>query len=105
MSDSPPRKPVARAGILRRSHLPLQPVRLKIWRAACDLVANGETRELGKTLASRFSTSERIIDMVLVIEGMRHERTAAALRTGLVGALEAAKDASASVEADLCDVA
>jgi hypothetical protein len=60
---------------------------------------------LGKALASRFSTSERIIDLVLIIEGMRHERTAAALRTGIVGALEAARDASAAIEVDLFDVA
>jgi hypothetical protein len=34
--------------------------------------------------ANRFHTSERVIDTILVIEGMRHERVAAALRNGLV---------------------
>ena len=105
MSESGLRKPAARAGMLRRPRLPLQPVRVEIWHAACELVSAGETRELGKALASRFSTSERIIDLVLIIEGMRHERTAAALRTGIVGALEAAKDAGAAVDVDLSGVA
>jgi hypothetical protein len=99
------RKPAARAGTPRRPRLPLPAVRVQIWQAACDLVAAGDTRELGRTLASRFSTSERIIDMVLIIEGMRHERTAAALRTGIVGALEAARDAAAAVDIELSDVA
>ena len=80
-------------------------MRLEIWKSACELVAAGETRELSRVLASRFSTSERIIDTVLVIEGMRHERTAATLKTGIIGALEAAKDASAAIDSDLSDVA
>ena len=105
MRESELRKPVSRAGTPRRARLPLQPVRLEIWQAACELVSAGETRELGKALASRFSTSERIIDLVWIAEGMRHERTAAALRTGIVGALEAAKDAGAAVDIDLSDVA
>jgi hypothetical protein len=99
------RKPNTSETSPRRSRLPLHPVRLDIWQAACELIAAGETRELSRVLASRFSTSERIIDMVLVIEGMRHERTSAALRTGIIGALEAAKDASAAIDLDLSDVA
>ena len=105
MHESELRKPAARAGALRRPRLPLAPVRVAIWQAACELAAAGDTRELGKTLAARFSTSERIIDLVLISQGMRHERTAAALRTGIVSALEAAKDAGAAVDEDLFDVA
>lgn len=65
----------------------------------------GESRELSAVLAGRFNTGERVIDAVLVAEGMRHERTAAALKTGIIGALESAKDAGATIESELSDVA
>ena len=56
-------------------------------------------------LANRFHTSERIADAVLVIEGMRHEREAAALRNGLVNTLSIAQEAIAAVDEELSDVA
>ena len=73
-----PKKPPRAAGSPRRPRLPLRPVRLQIWAAACDLVIQGHGDEVSAVLANRFHTSERIIDMVLVTEGMRQERVAAA---------------------------
>jgi hypothetical protein len=57
------------------------------------MVASGETREISEVLASRFHTGERVIDMVIVLEGIKHERIAATLRTGVLNALELARDA------------
>lgn len=94
------RKPAQPAATTRQSpRLPLPAVRRKIWEAARDLVASGDGREISSVLASRFSTSERIIDAVLVIEGLRHERIAATLRTGIVSALEQAREADGEAEA------
>jgi hypothetical protein len=76
-----------------------------MWAQACDLIAGGETRELSAVLANRFHTSERIVDAVLVIEGMRHEREAAALRNGLVNTLAIAQEAIAAVDEELSQVA
>jgi hypothetical protein len=69
------------------------------------LITAGEPREISAVLAGRFNTGERIIDAVLVAEGMRHERTAAALKTGILGALELARDAGAAIDTELSDVA
>ena len=55
-------------------------------------------REHSAILAGRFHSSERIINRVLVIEGMRHEREAVALRTGLLNTLEIAREAVATVD-------
>jgi hypothetical protein len=87
------------------SRLPLPQVRRRIWIQACELVAVGEQRELSAVLANRFHTSERIIDTVLVSEGMRHERIAAALRNGLVNTLSIAHEASSAFDTEISDVA
>lgn len=105
-SVPPRRKPAGSDATIRRhSRLPLPEVRRQIWAQACDLVAAGESRELSAVLANRFHTSERMIDTVLVTEGMRHERVAAALRNGLVNTLSLAHDANAAVESEIADVA
>ena len=62
------------------------------------MVASGEQREPSTILAARFHSSERVINRVLVIEGMRHEREAAALRTGVLNALAIAREAAATVD-------
>jgi hypothetical protein len=94
-----PRKKPSKALTARsRVSLPLPAVRRRIWEQACDLIASGEQREHSALLAGRFHTSERLINRVLVIEGMRHEREAAALRTGLLNTLEIAKEAVATLD-------
>jgi hypothetical protein len=99
------RKPATSASTRRRVRLPLPAVRVAIWQAACELITAGESREISAVLAGRFNTGERIIDAVLVAEGMRHERTAAALKTCILGALELARDAGAAIDTELSDVA
>jgi hypothetical protein len=95
-----PRKPTRTATSARQSpRLPLQPVRREIWEAARDLVASGDGREVSAVLGNRYRLSEAVIDAVLVHEGMRHERVAAALRTGVVNALALARDVGDSEEA------
>ena len=93
-----PRKQPSKATSSRRTALPLAPVRRQIWEAACELITAGEPREHSAILAGRFHSSERIIMRVLLIEGMRHEREAAALRTGVLSALEIAREAAATVD-------
>jgi hypothetical protein len=78
--------------------MPLPSVRRRIWEQACDLIASGEEREHALVLAGRFQCSQRIIHRALLIEGMRHEREAAALRTGVLNALTIAREARNSVE-------
>ena len=92
------RKQPSKACSARRAALPLPAVRRRIWEQACDLIASGEQREPSTILAARFHSSERVINRVLVIEGMRHEREAAALRTGLLNTLEIAREAVATVD-------
>lgn len=95
-----PRKPARAATTNRRSlRLPLLPVHREIWEAARDLVAAGDPREVSAVLANRFNTSERIIDAVLVLEGLKHERVAATLRTGIVSTLEQAREVDSQAEA------
>lgn len=94
------KKPPQREVEARRVRLPLAPVRAQIWAAACELVGDGHADEVSATLANRFHTSERIIDMVLVLEGMKHERIAATLRTGMIAALEESRRAAASIDDD-----
>lgn len=64
------------------------------------MVASGEERSIAAVLANRFNTSERIISLCLITEGMRHERIAAALRTGVLNALEIAREAQDCHELD-----
>ncbi|HUQ90820.1 MAG TPA: hypothetical protein VM120_03995 [Bryobacteraceae bacterium] len=104
MRTAPVRKPPAKATSSQRPRLPLRPVRDEIWAAACDLVDDNNAGEVSAVLSNRFHTSERIIDMVLVMEGMRHERTVAALRTGILSTLEQGREAAAWTE-DQADVA
>jgi hypothetical protein len=93
-----PRKQPSKATASRRGALPLAPVRRQIWEAACELITAGESREHSAILAGRFHSSERIITRVLLLEGMRFEREAAALRTGLLSTLELAREAVATVD-------
>jgi hypothetical protein len=94
-----PRKQPTKASTSRsRAALPLPAVRRRIWEQACDLISSGEQREISTILAARFHSSERMINRVLVIEGMKHEREAIALRTGLLNALQIAREAAAGVD-------
>ena len=98
-----PRKQPAKATAPRSSvPLPLPPIRRQIWEAACELVLSGDPFRPG-ALANRFRTTERIINRVLVAEGMRHEREAAMLRNGLLNTLELSRESGAAVEADLLE--
>ena len=81
--------------------LPLVPIRRQIWEAACELILSGERIHISGALANRFRTTERVINCVLVTEGMRHQREAAMLRTGLLNTLELSRESAAAVEADL----
>jgi len=94
---TPARKPPT--STTQRTRLPLAPVRRAIWEAARDLVVTGDAREISGVLANRFSSSGAIIDRVLVLEGMRHERIAATLRTGVSNALDMAREAADREEA------
>ncbi|MCU1338905.1 MAG: hypothetical protein JWO19_4486 [Bryobacterales bacterium] len=85
----------------RRSRLPLPDVRKLIWEQACDLAAAGTPQELSAILARRFGLSERIIDLTILAEGMKYQRACAALRTGVIAALEQAREAITSVDSDI----
>jgi hypothetical protein len=89
------RKSVGRAG-LSGCKLPLRPIRRRIWDAAQTLAHCGEP--IIATLAKRFDLDHLTIEVVLVAEGRRHEREAAALRNGIVNALEIARESSNSDE-------
>ena len=90
---------------MRRPRLPLKPVRQQIWAQACELVIAGHAREISQTLANRFHVSERAVDAILVLEGLRHERTAATLKTGVLSALEESRIAASSVDEEVQEVA
>lgn len=91
------RKQPSKAATRSRASLPLPAIRRRIWEQACDLIASGE-HEHASILAGRFHCGERVISRVLLIEGTRHEREAAALRTGVLNALEIAREAGSSVD-------
>ncbi len=57
------------------------------------------------TLAKRFDLPEHVIEVTLIAEGMRHERTAATLRNGLANVLAMARETGATIEEDLSEVA
>ncbi len=100
------RKPMRTAVEARqRGQLPLVPVRQQIWAQACELVQSGDTRDLCALLANRFHTSERIIQTVLVLQGIQHERAAATLRNGIRNTLSLEREAVRSVEEDISNVA
>jgi len=99
------RKPAGSETTSRRNRLPLPDVRRRIWEQACDLVADGEKRDLSAVIAKRFDIPESTICLVLTLEGMRHERTAAALRNGVLNALAIASEAGHGVNDDISDVA
>jgi len=89
-----PRRQPGRAISARPApRLPLPAIRKRIWEQACDLVAAGDTRDLARVLANRFSTGVDVIDIVLVLEGSRFQRGAAALKTGVLNALALAREA------------
>jgi len=92
------KQPARETGRVQRARLPLPAIRRQIWEQACDLIASGEQCEHSPILARRFQCSEGVISRVLLIEGMRHEREAAALRTGVLNALEIAREAGLSMD-------
>lgn len=104
METAAPKKPPQSARGTR-PRLPLRPVRQEIWVAACDLLIHGDLRDIPAVLANRFHTSERIIGVVLLVEGMRHERVAAAFRNGIAESLNAGHEASRQFEDDIAEVA
>jgi hypothetical protein len=83
-----------------RTQLPLPGVRKQVWAQACDLVSTGTGADIPSLLARRFDTTEEIINRILIAEGMKHEREAAALRSGLLSALSLGREARASVDGD-----
>jgi hypothetical protein len=96
-----PRKQPTKATALRPSvPLPLAETRRQIWEAAADLIASGDARDISAVLARRFQTTQATISRVMVMEALRYEREAAALRHGVRNALQLARDAGASVYED-----
>jgi len=95
---SVPRKPAnhATSARSRPPRLPTREVRRRIWEQACELVADDDNRDIAGVLANRFHTSERVITLCVVSEGMRHERVAATLRIGVLRALESARTVAAN---------
>lgn len=83
-----PRKPMGRE--VRAVRLPSPVVRQQIWDAAVGLL--GSERLISVTLARRFQLSPEAVESVILREGMRHERTAAALHTGILSALQMARE-------------
>jgi len=83
--------------------LPLDAVRRRIWEQACELAVTGDVRDLTAVLANRFQLSRRVIHLTLIAEGMRHERTAASLRNGIVNALAMAREDSSAVAEELAE--
>ena len=68
----------------KRSGSPLRPLGRKSG-ALVDLVACGATRQLSAVLANRFRTSERIIDIVLLVEGCATSAPRPRCAAGCVG--------------------
>jgi hypothetical protein len=97
----PTRKPVRNPGNRCRARLPLAPVRKLIWEQAVELATAGDARDVPAVLANRFKIPERTIHLVLIAEGMAHERTAAALRNGMVNALAMAREAGGGIHEEL----
>jgi len=93
-----PRKQPSKATTARSSiPLPLAETRRQIWEAAAELVTYGDPRDISAVLAKRFRTTQAMIARVMVMEALRYEREAAALRQGVRNALLLARDAGASV--------
>jgi hypothetical protein len=68
-------------------------------------VAIGETRDLMRGPSRLVQHQRAVVGLCLVIEGLRHQRTAAALRSGILSALELGREAEAAVLADAAEVA
>lgn len=100
------RKPPQRASnASRKPRLPLPAVRARIWAAAVEMVADGSSEAIISVLANRFHTSHRIIELVLIVEGARHERVAAAFRTGIISTMANAREIGATFVEDIENVA
>jgi hypothetical protein len=84
-----------------RTRLPLPAVRRRIWEQAVELATTDDVRDMAAVLANRFKIPERVIHLVLIAEGMAHERTAAALRNGMVNALSMAREAGSGIHEEL----
>jgi hypothetical protein len=93
-----PRKQPTKATVPRNSvPLPLPSVRRQIFEQAADLIAADDPRDVSVVLARRFRASESVIARVMVLEALRYEREAAALRHGVRNALQIAREAGAAV--------
>lgn len=77
-----PKKPNGREHSQRVPRLPLVSVRRRSWEAALELQRDG--RSISATLTKRFDLPAHTIEAVLLLEGAKPARTAAALRTGIV---------------------
>ena len=96
-----PRKQPGKATVPRASvPLPLPAIRRQIFEQAAELIAVGDPRDISEILAKRFRASPALIARVMVLEALRYEREAAALRHGVRNALQLARDAGASVYED-----
>jgi predicted transcriptional regulator with HTH domain len=89
------RKPNGRVTAPRaRRALPIPAVRKQIWEAAQSLDPCDQL--VSEVLAREFELPPSTIEAVLLREGRRYERTAAALRTGIVSALQAGREVGES---------
>lgn len=89
----------------RRVHpaLPCRGLRSQIWEAAKDMLALGDDREISRVLSSRFRVAETVVDRILVVEGVTHERGRAALSTGIQSALGIEREAVRTVDEEFCE--
>ena len=96
-----PRKQPGKATAPRNSvPLPLAETRREIWSAASDLIAACDSRDISEVLGRRFRVPQAVIARIMVMEALRYEREAAALRSGMRNALQLARDAGASIYDD-----
>jgi hypothetical protein len=95
----PARKPVHSSKSCAR--LPLAAVRRRIWEQAVELATAGDARDMPAVLANRFKVPERTIHLVLIAEGMAHERRAATLHNGMLNTIAMAREASEEIHEEL----
>ena len=94
---TPRKQPARETSRSTLGRLPLPEIRRKMFDQACELIAAGDPRELSLVIGNRFHISQSVVNRVLVLEGLRHEREAAALRAGIHNAVLLAREAGQSV--------
>jgi hypothetical protein len=81
--------------------LPRADIRRHIWQQAVELIALGDSRDPYVVLSDRLRLPRGTISLVILLQGMKYERQALTLRTGIANALQMSHDAAASVEEEI----